>query len=363
MQALTRLTWLLVIWTSVISCHPLQQGSFLKDIYSADETDKSRRHEANALEINWTARSSGCSALLLSPTLVLTAHHCKLKTGARMQSGWSVLTDGKVDLVIDGILEDNPTLDYMIAEIRWTSPMPSAQTFPPFIATASTDIFSSEVKDQGERVFTVGFPDDKVKEWKSTYAEGQIKSLNGSKMFFNIGVINGNSGGGVLRKENNMLVAIAIGGTKAYQEAGWAQNSVDDPKSWNFGTATWAIYPVSPVLQKQFPNGKNIYFGETFFPKTRVYISLTTEGTKASLKVAASHESDMVLLCPKAVYPCSKVTSGAEVLELEVAASGRRFYTRSKAMSKSELDDLRLVAFDKSGQIIGQRRVAVEAAK
>lgn len=363
MPALTRLTWLLVIWTSVTSCHPLKEGSFLKDIYSADDSDKLRRHEATALEINWTTRPAGCSSILLSPTLVMTAHHCKLQAGAKLQSGWSVLSDGNPDLVVDSVLEDDPALDYTIAEIHWTSPMPSGQTFPPFVATDPSDIFTSQVKDQGDFIFTVGFPADKAKVWKGTYAEGQVKYLNGPKIYFNVGVINGNSGGGVLRKENNMLVAIALGGSKAYREAGWDQKSVDDSASWNFGTATWAIYPVSAVLKKQFPHGKNIYFGETFFPKTKVYLSLHSDGSNTNLKVAASHESESILLCPKAVYPCSKATSGAELLTLDLAASGRRFYSRQKPLSKNELEQLSLVAYDKAGQIIGQRRITLEAAK
>lgn len=182
-------------------------------------------------------------------------------------------------------------------------------------------------------------------------------------MYFNIGMINGNSGGGILLKENNMLVGIAIGGTKAYEDAGWNKNSVDDSKTWNFGTATWAIYPVSATLKKQFPKGKNIYFGDSFFPRTKVYLSLKNNGTGIKLRVATNHESETLLLCPKDVYPCTPTTKGAEALTLEEAAVGRRFYARSKELSKSDLEQLSLVAYDKAGKRIGQRRIAVEAAK
>lgn len=363
MQSLTRIAWLFAIWTAATSCRPLQQGSYLKDIYSADESDTSRRHEATALEINWTTRSSGCSGLLLSPTLVITAHHCALKAGSKMQSGWSVLTSSGADLLVDEVLEDNAILDYAIASVRWTSPMSSAQTFPPFIATRAESVFASQVKNQGEHIFSVGFPDDKAKVWKSTYAEGQIKYFLNHKMYFNVGVINGNSGGGVLLKENFMFIGLAIGGTKAYADAGWDNNSVDDSKSWNYGTTSWAIYSVSPTLQKQFPNGKNSYFSETYFPKSKIYVSILSGKSGSELKVATNLESESVVLCPKSIYPCQKTSSGAEVLALENAGSGRRFYSRTKALSSSELENLGLVAFDKTGKIVGQRRFSVETSK
>jgi hypothetical protein len=363
MQAFTRILWLFAIWTAASSCRPLQQGSYLKDIYSADESDGSRRHEATPLEINWTVRSSGCSGLLLSPTLIITAHHCALKRGSKLQSGWAVLTSGSVDLVVDEILEDNAILDYAIASVRWLSPMSSAQTFPPYLATTADSVFASQVKNQGEFIFSVGFPDDKSKTWKSTYAEGQIKYFQNHKMYFNIGVINGNSGGGILLKESFTFVGLAIGGTKAYKDAGWDNNSVDDSKSWNFGTTSWAIYSVSPTLKKQFPNGKNLYFAEAFFPKSKIYVSLLPGKSGSELKVATNLESDSIVLCPKALFPCQKTSAGAEVLTLENSASGRRFYSRSQSLSSSDLESVGLVAFDKSGKIVGQRRLKVEASK
>ena len=357
----TRKTFLMISAAlHALSCKPMMSASALKNIYSADESDQTRRHEATANEVTWTVRATGCSGTLLTPTLVLTANHCKLRSGARLKSGWSVHTDGPVDLVVQEVLEANPILDYAIASVKFTHPMPSNQTFPPYIATKPSDLYSSEFADQGERIFTVGFPDDKSREWRATYAEGQLKYQEDYKIFFNVGVINGNSGGGILKKENFMLAGIAVGGSKAYREAGWDNNSIDDAKNWNYGTSTWAIYKVSRILQEQFPEGRNKYFGNVLLPKTKLYISLKASAKGASLKVSSSLETETLILCPKDSYPCSLETPGSRKLKLDVTASGRRFYAADSDLTSSDLASLGLTAFDKKGEIIGQRKVSLE---
>lgn len=163
MRYLTRFVWLLAISTSLFSCRKLQTSSAIKNIYSSDETDISRRHEATALEINWTIHAGGCSGVLISPTLILTANHCALKVGSKIKSGWSVLTRSDADIEVSQVLEANTTLDYMIVAVKWLTPMPSSQTFPPFVATDSNEIYNSRLLDDGDRIFTVGFPTTKPK--------------------------------------------------------------------------------------------------------------------------------------------------------------------------------------------------------
>lgn len=342
-----------------LSCKPIRSTSALKDIYSADAIDESRRHEANAQEVNWTIKAVSCSAILLSPTLVLSAKHCNLKAGDKLRSGWSVYTRGKIDLQVTELLESNAILDFAIAKVKFTSPMSSAQTFPPFIAMSPEELYASKGKNEGDRLFSVGFPDDKDKVWNVTYAEGQLKTQEPNRIHFNIGIINGNSGGGILKKENSMLVGIAVGGSKSFNENGWNQNSLDDPAAWNYGTPTWAIYKASQVLRDQFPDGRNKYFGGSFIPKTQLYLSLKTEGEDVQLKVATGLEVETLLLCPKATFPCSSTTSGVKSLEFSKRASGRKFYSPSELMPKKDLSLLGLVALDKNGKVIGQRKVSL----
>lgn len=348
-----------------MSCKQNLTDSFLKDVYridiGKDGKGTVRRHEAGLQEINWTIRAPGCSGILLNPSLVLTASHCKLAAGATLSSGFAVATRSEPDIVVESVVEQNRSLDYSIVSVKWTRPMPSQQTFPPWIAIEPEQVFASQLKDQGDLLFSVGFPDDKARQWSGTYSQGQAKTIEGSRMTFNIGLINGNSGGAVLKKDNLMLVAIAIGGNKRFGEAGWDQADADNPKDWNFGTTTWAIYNTSKALQKAFPNGRNEFLKDSNLPRTSLYLSV--EDKNSLVRVSGNIETDSVLLCAPGTYPCNKESPGVIKMEYEGHKSGRRFYTQTlseQALSgKAELA-VGLVALDKNGTKIGSRHIRLQ---
>jgi V8-like Glu-specific endopeptidase len=340
-------------------CKPITSPSLLKNIYKADSEDPSRRHKANERELKWTVKLGGCSGVLLSPLLLITAHHCKVKPGMRGTSGSAIANRGPADLTITQIMDESAALDYVIAAFSLQEPLPSDQTFPPYIATRSEDVYMSLKNGEGETAFTVGFPEDKSRSWRGTYAEGQMKGFDKNRLFFNIGVINGSSGGGLLKKENFMLVGITTGGSKTFQEEGWNNSSLDNPENWNFGTPSWLIYADSKTLREQFPEGSNRALQAGALPRTKLYLSLAegSEKNTLALRVSASLETETVLLCPEKSYPCNSDTPGARPLAFQGAAGGRTFYSAKLGLSKSDIPVFSLVAFNKAGAAIGQRKV------
>jgi hypothetical protein len=354
-------TILLLLILCSMACRPLK-NSVLHDIYWEDKSSQisgnSRRHAASAEEILWTVHVAGCSGILLNPRYVLTADHCETKVGDRLRTGWSILTRGTQDLEVSAVTEGSAALDYRILEVKWLTPVPKTIPYPPRIATQADDVFAGFDVDQGDEIFTVGFPDDRAGVWSATYAEGQAKASKGSLLFFNAGVINGNSGGGVLKKETHMLVSLANGGRHGLGEAGWDRADKEDPSSWNYGTGLWSIYPQSPLLQKIFPAGVNALYANTFQPKTKIYLAITDDARSAKLWIAASSQTKKLLICPGLVTACQ--TDSPDVLNLSAQNThqGRSFY--QSPVAPESLPELTLVALDQDGSAIGQRQVVLE---
>jgi|GEM_PF-3568380 len=343
------------------ACRPLTPGK-LSDIYRIDQSNQTagnqRRHAASNEEIVWTVSSKGCSAILLSPQYMLTADHCVNSIGDRLRTGWSIMTNGGDDLEIVAIRERSVELDYKIVQVRWLTSIPRQMKYPPRIAMSAEDVYSSPNPEQGDELFTVGFPDDRDGVWRATYAEGQAKIVDAHQLYFNVGIINGSSGGGVLKKENFMLVSLANGGRKNLGELGWNTADADEFQAWNYGTALWQIYERSSLLKLLFPSGVNAELKGSFQPKTQIYLSVSGEGSAASLWVATSLQAEDLVICPGFVKDCRAGLTGGETLKSSKSLQGRAFFPSKQSPEK--LKAMTLSAFDKSGILIGQRQVLLE---
>lgn len=237
----------------------LLTGSRLGDIYLEDEKDPSRRHKATDEERLWTVSLGGCSASLLSSDYLITAHHCGIKVNKKATSGYCLNNGCRNDITITESLDKDRGLDFHIFKIRWKNgKMPEGQKFPPSILTDDNDLKTGKKIGEGDEIFTVGFPADKT-SWGATFAKGRLKTKDSSYISYNIGIINGNSGGAVWRIEDKMLVGLTNHGPHAMGMPGWDKNKLDDPKAWNGGTNMAVAYKKSKVLQEIFPNGKNRY--------------------------------------------------------------------------------------------------------
>lgn len=234
--------------------------SGLGDIFLEDESNPERRHKATNEERLWTVDSNGCSASLLSPEYLISANHCGLKVGSKFTSGYCLNNGCTNDITATESLDKDQRMDYHILKISWKDgSMPEGQKFPPSILIDDSKISAGKKIGEGAEVFTVGFPADKVKSWGATFAKGRIKDKETNDLVYNIGIINGNSGGAVWRIKDKMLVALTNWGPHGHGDPGWDKNKLDDSSAWNGGTNMAAAYKHSKVLKKLFPDGKNIH--------------------------------------------------------------------------------------------------------
>lgn len=241
-------------------------GSMLGDIYKADN-DPERRHKATAEEILWTIKMNGCTASMLTPEYLLTADHCHKRVGDKFISGSALLAAGdgddpEGDIEVLEIVETDWKYDYTIVKVKWVNAegkMPANQKMPSGIATKKEDYVASREADQGDHVFTVGFPADKRK-WGATFAKGQLKEHKDQYLRYNVGIINGNSGGPIYRISDDLLISQTNGGRKAMGMPGWKDNDVNDSKAWNHGGILAEVYQNSEMLKKLYPEGKNPFY-------------------------------------------------------------------------------------------------------
>jgi hypothetical protein len=232
-------------------------ASALMDIY---RNDNETRRPATAEQVLWTVRLTGCTGSMLDDKHLLTAAHCSPSAGSVWTSGACLATGCTRDLRAVRRLESNTSLDYAIMEVEWTRPESKrTQKYPPMVQTKDDQITFGR-DGAGTEIFTVGFPADKP---GAQHAIGTAKAYRGNSLIYNIGIINGNSGGAVWRTDNFMLVSQTNFGPRAYRQPGWNNNDPEDQNAWNGGGKMSAIYAVSAKMRQIFPGGINPKVDET----------------------------------------------------------------------------------------------------
>ncbi len=357
MRSLRTAVAVVVVSFGQIGCDRLDTNSTGKDIFSDDE-DGQRRHKATADERLWTVYLGGCSGSLIAPDLVLTANHCSPQVGSTYTSGSAMNNGAKGDLTAAQIVENSSFLDYAIVRVKWQSgAAPKDQLLPPRIATQASDVKMSNSAGEGDEIFTVGFPGDKSQTWGATYSEGQLKGLSGNNLVYNMGIINGNSGGAVWRKSDRMLVSLTNNGPTVLGNAGWNGNDVDDADHWNYGAAMWKIYAQSPTLKSVFPGGVNKFAKAEFSSDAFLAIDEKADGVYVWVSVAAG---DQAALCEgKAAEACT--TSDFD-LEKQKTAEGRDFHRTKAPVGVKDRLKLTVVGLDSDGSVKAAQTVELRDA-
>ncbi len=250
-----RFTWCVLAfclssYTSAFS--PLPETLVPFDIF---DNDASTRKEAVAEDLRWTVNVSGCSGSMLSPTYVLSAHHCGMRKGQKLTSGGCLLLGCKDDLTVVRIVEQYSDFDSDIAEVTWSRKDSRwKQRYSPRVQTSADELTLGK-DSTATKLFTVGFPGDKK---VPTIAEGFAKSRSGNFLNYNIGTINGNSGGAVWKADDFTLVSQTNHGPHALGQPGWNGNDPEDSNAWNGGPQIDLLYKKSKTLQTVYPDGENL---------------------------------------------------------------------------------------------------------
>jgi hypothetical protein len=347
---------------SAVSCR--NWGSAAKDIFTEDNKAE-RRHKATKEELLWTVYLGGCTGSLLSPKYLITANHCSPQAGTNYTSG-SALANGRNqdDMQAVKVVEANAALDYAIVEYQWKGEAPKDQRMSPSVAVSQSDVVYSSQSGQGDEIFSVGFPTDKFDSWGATYAQGQLKSLENGKLVYNMGIINGNSGGAVWRKKDNMLVSLTNNGSHAFGQEGWNNNDIDDPNAWNWGSAMWEIYGRSKILKEIFPDGKNKFLVESIAHDLFVAVIEDMGGTAGSfaLLLSAPPSVGSVYLCENEslTSACAQASAGIVASTFNKQIGDRKVFVANKKPALSTASKFVLIGFDASGARVSASAISLQ---
>ena len=216
--------------------------------------DAQTRQEATGNDLRWTVNMGGCTGSMLSPRYILSAHHCTMSKGATYTSGGCLYLGCKGDLKVISVTEKYAGFDGDIAEVAWSRVDSRwAQRYAPRVQTTAAEITLGR-DGSATKLFTVGFPADKS---KAMIATGYAKSREGDYLNYNVGIINGNSGGGVWKFDDYTLVSQTNHGPHALNQPGWKNNDPENANAWNGGPQMDRMYAKSPVLKSIFPDGVN----------------------------------------------------------------------------------------------------------
>lgn len=357
----------LCLVTLATGCNAALPASDTNDVFSQDAASgdgNARRHRASDDQRLWTIRMNGCTGALIAPELMLTANHCQPRSGERYTSGAALAVGQRNDIVVTQVVEASEQLDYAIVAIKWLGGVKKNQRFPPTIATSQGDVSMSTSEGQGDEIFTVGFPGDKSGTWGATYAEGQAKDSEPGVIAYNIGTINGNSGGSVWRKRDHMLVGMTNAGPRRLGQAEWNTGDMNNARHWNFGAAMWDVYATSATLRATFPGGKNRYATDTGSASADtpagLFAAIGTPNNAAvdafTFHVSGPADATRMILCATAdASACTDEADGVtKTIDRQLLGNVAVFKTDT-AIDLQDGKVLTMVAFDTQNKRLGAK--------